>query len=103
MADDNKERAMAEIIADQIADALARKKAGDDLVAAVELRKDVDQHKKDLAGLQTVVYKEHEPVVIWARNFMDSYRKIVTAVVISALITLAGFLMQMYYLLQKAK
>lgn len=102
MADQEKKE-LAEAIAEQIATALAKKKAGEDIIAATELRKDVNQNMSDISALKQVVYKEHEPVVIWSRNFMDSYRKIVTAVIISGLITLAGFLVQVYYLLQSKR
>jgi hypothetical protein len=100
---DQDKKELAEAIAEQIATALAKKKAGEDIIAATELRKDVNQNMSDISALKQVVYKEHEPVIIWSRNFSDSYRKIVTAVVISGLITLAGFLVQVYYLLQSKR
>ena len=81
----------------------ALKKGGGGIeVAIARMEKDIEQHEKDISLLKKTVFDNHDPVVVWCRNFMDSYRKIATAVVISAVITLAGFLVPVYVLLHKS-
>jgi hypothetical protein len=69
----------------------------------VELKNNFEHAQDDLAALKKVVYEQHEPVIIWSRNFIDSYRKINTAVIISGLITLTGYFVQLYDIVQKGK
>lgn len=104
------EKNLAKELADEIVPAFTlamskhiNRQGVEEAVAFSRLEKDVEQHNKDIEGLKKVVYEQHEPIIIWSRNFSDSYRKIVTAVIISGLITLVGFLAQMYYLTQKLK
>lgn len=47
--------------------------------------------------------KENEAVLLWARNFMDTYRRTMGAVLVSGAITLIGLLIQVYYTLNKGK
>lgn len=105
MADERKQLAndIAGEIIPAFISALKQTKDGDTAVVLATLTVN-QQHLEDTVnGLKKVVYEQHEPVILWSRNFMDSYRKIVMAVTISGLITLLGFLVQVYYLLQKSK
>jgi hypothetical protein len=47
--------------------------------------------------------RDNEAVLLWARNFMDSYRKTMGVVVASGAITIIGLLIQVYYTLSKNK
>ena len=98
---------LAADIADELApvflSALKKSKEGEGAVFLATLANDQKHLAEDVAGLKKVVFEQHEPVVIWSRNFMEQYRKVVGVVVASGLITLIGLLIQVYYLLQKAK
>lgn len=69
----------------------------------VRMEEAVKRLQEDVSGLKRTVYENHDPVVVWCRNFIDSYRKIVTAVVVSGLVTFVGFLIQAYMLIQNRK
>lgn len=102
------EKEIAKNIADELLPAFigALKKSKEGEVSdreIVELKNNFEHAQADISGLKKVVYEQHEPVIIWSRNFIDSYRKIVTAVIISGLITLTGFFVQLYYIVQKGK
>ena len=47
--------------------------------------------------------KENEAVILWCRNFMDTYRRTMGVVITSGAITLIGLLIQVYYTLNKGK
>lgn len=97
------ESKLAGEIAAQLASILDKHQDSAASNALITVQGDVGRLKEDVGSLKKRVYDDHDPVIIWARNFMDSYRRVVTAVVISGLITLAGFLVQVYYLLQAKK
>lgn len=98
--DDVSNEALTEALIEALS---ALKKGGGGVeVAIARMEKDIEQHEKDISLLKKTVFDNHDPVIVWCRNFMDSYRKITTAVIISAVITLAGFLVQLYILLHKS-
>lgn len=89
-----------------LADAIvtAAKRIGPDTTAAVafaELRNDFKHMDGTVAELKETVYEKHDPVIIWTKDFIESYRKVITAVVVSAIITGIGLFIQLYTLLQK--
>jgi hypothetical protein len=47
--------------------------------------------------------KENEAVLLWARNFMETYRKTFGTVLASGAITIIALLIQLYYTLGKSK
>lgn len=47
--------------------------------------------------------KESEPILIWAKGFMETYKNTVRIVVASGAITVIGLLIQVYYTLNKGK
>jgi len=93
-------------IADAIAAGLnataAKKDAAAGEVAFAKLESRVDQAEKELKLLWEWK-KENEALLLWARNFMDTYRRTVGVVVASGAITLIGLLIQLYYMLNKGK
>jgi hypothetical protein len=91
----------AKELAAELATALQHSTTG--AVAFAEMRKDLVQAQKDILALQEVVFKQHEPVVIWSRNFMESYRRVITVIVTSGIITTIGLIIQLYSMLQKGK
>ena len=105
VADEKKELAkdLASEIIPGFVSAMKASKDGDSAVAVALIANDLRHISDDVGTLKKVVFEQHEPVVIWARGLMDSYRKIATVVIASGLITVIGLLIQMYYLLQKAK
>lgn len=47
--------------------------------------------------------RENEPVLIWARNYMEAYRGTLRMVYGAGAITIIGLLIQVYYTLGKGK
>lgn len=71
-------------------------------VAAATLKVKVDQLRIEVDELWRWK-KENEAVILWARNFMDSYRRTVGVIITSGAITLIGLLLQLYYTINKSK
>lgn len=106
MADDRKELAKdlaQEIIPAFVSAMKASKEENNSAVVMAIVSNDLKHLSEDVTTLKKVVFEQHEPVVIWVRGVMDSYRKIATVVVASGIITIIGLMIQLYYLLQKAK
>ena len=71
-------------------------------VAMAEAKIKIEQLRSEIDELWKWK-KENEALLLWSRNFMDTYRRTVGTVVASGAITLIGLLIQLYYMLSKSK
>ena len=100
--DEQDKKDIAAAIAAGVAASVLKKQDAANEVAFAKLEKDVEQLQKEFE----VLWKwktENEAVVLWARNFMDSYRRTVGVIVTSGVLTTIGLIIQLYYMLQKSK
>jgi hypothetical protein len=71
-------------------------------IAAATLRVKFDQLRSEVDELWKWK-KENEGVILWARNYMETYRRTMGTVLGAGAITIIGLLIQVYYTLSKSK
>jgi len=100
--DNVEKKEIADAIAAGVAAAVLKKQDSANEVAFALLTSDVKQLRLEVDELWRWK-KENEAVILWARNFMDTYRRTMGAIIISGAITVIGLLIQVYYTLNKGK
>lgn len=100
--DDQDRKDIAAAIAAGVAASVLKKQDAANEVAFALLHSDVRQLRIEVDEIWRWK-KESDPVLLWARNFMDTYRRTMGAILISGAITVIGLLIQLYYTLSKAK
>jgi len=100
--DEQDRKTIADAIAAGVAASVLKKQDAANEVEFALLTKDVKQLRIELDELWRWK-KENEAVLLWARNFMDTYRRTMGAIIISGAVTVIGLLIQLYYTLSKAK
>ena len=93
---------LAALIAVGVAAAALKKQDASNEVAFALLDSQVIQIRKETDEIWRWK-KDNEAVLLWAKNFMDNYRKIMTVVLTSGVLTTIGLLFQLYYMLSKGK
>lgn len=100
--DDQEKKDLAAAISAGVAASVLKKQDAANEVAFAKLEKDVEQVEKELE----ILWKwkaENEALLLWARGFMESYRRTLGVVLASGAIALIGFLLQAYYSMNKGK
>lgn len=100
--DEQDRKTIADAIAAGVAASVLKKQDSANEVAFALLTSDVKQLRVEMDEFWRWK-KENEAVILWARNFMDTYRRTMGAIVISGAITVIGLLIQVYYTLNKGK
>jgi phosphosulfolactate phosphohydrolase-like enzyme len=100
--DENDKKEIADAIAAGVAASVLKKQDAANEVAFAKLEIKVEQLQKE-NELLWAWKKENEAVLLWSRGFMDNYKKVMTVVVTSGILTTIGLLFQLYYMLNKGK
>jgi hypothetical protein len=100
--DDQEKKDMAAAIAAAIASANAGSADTARAVAFTEMKGKIERLQEEVADLEKH-RKENDAVLLWARSFMDNYKKVMMVVVTSGVLTTIGLLFQLYYMVNKGK
>lgn len=72
-----------------------------DPVAFAEVRNDLKHAEQALEEVRKTVYDEHHAVVLWTKDFIESYRKVIVTVLASGVIAVAALAIQLYTMIRK--
>lgn len=100
--DEQEKKDMAAAIAAAIAAANAGSADTARAVAFTEMKGRITRLEEEIEELSKYK-KENDAVVLWARSFMDNYKRVMMVVVTSGVLTTIGLLFQLYYMINKGK
>lgn len=72
-----------------------------DPVSFAEVRNDLKHAEQALEEVRKTVYDEHHAVVLWTKDFIESYRKVIVTVLASGVIAVAALAIQLYTMIRK--
>lgn len=72
-----------------------------DPVAFAEVRNDLKHAQQALDEVRKTVYDEHHAVVLWTKDFIESYRKVIVSILASGVIAVAALAIQLYAIIRK--
>jgi len=100
--DEQEKKELAATIASALASANAGSADTARAVAFTKLEGRITALEGDVEEL-TKYKKENDAVLMWARSFMDNYKKVMMVVVTSGVLTGIALLFQLYYMINKGK
>jgi len=100
--DESEKKELAAAIASAISSANAGSADTARAVAFTEMKGRIGVVEGDVEELMKYK-KENDAVIMWARSFMDNYKKVMMVVVTSGVLTGIALLFQLYYMINKAK
>jgi inosine-uridine nucleoside N-ribohydrolase len=71
-------------------------------VAFTEMKGKIERLQEEVEDLNKYK-KENDAVIMWARSFMDNYKRVMMVVVTSGVLTTIALLFQLYYMVNKGK